>query len=379
MARYRSSSALLAAIYAALIIYASLYPFGGWRWPGVPISAFLTRPWWQWWTWFDVLANLVGYLPLGVLVFGAAVRSGRGPGFAMAASIASGLVLSFTMETLQNFLPARVPSNVDLGLNVAGAALGALIALGVHVLGAVNRWQVVRDRWFIGRSAGGLVLLILWPFGLLFPGPVPFGSGPVWPRLRDTLAESLQDSVLARWVETWMPAGDTALPMSAGAEFTAIALGLLAPCLVAFCISWPGWRRVILALGAAFIGLVVTTLSTALNFGPEHALAWRTPPVEAALVAGLLVAAALAWVPRRTAAGLGLMVLAALVAVLAQSPADAYFAESLQAWEQGRFIRFHGAAQWVGWLWPYVAMGYLLGRVAARGSDDMATVSKIEG
>ena len=26
---------------------------------------------------------------------------------------------------------------------------------------------------------------------------------------------------------------------------------------------------------------------------------------------------------------------------------------SLQAWEQGRFIRFHGLAQWVGWLWPY--------------------------
>jgi hypothetical protein len=64
------------------------------------------------------------------------------------------------------------------------------------------------------------------------------------------------------------------------------------------------------------------------------------------------------------------MVLAALVAVLAQAPADAYFAQSLQGWEQGRFIRFHGAAQWVGWLWPYAAMGYLLGRVAARGPDE---------
>ncbi len=372
MARYRSSAALLAAAYAALIVYASLYPFSGWRWPGLPIWAFLMRPWWRWWTIFDVVANLMGYLPLGALVFGAVVRSGRGSGLAMAASVASGLALSFILETLQNFLPARVPSNVDLGLNLGGAALGGLLALGVHVLGALDRWQTVRDRWFIGRSAGGLVLLVLWPLGLLFPGPVPFGSGAVWPRLRDTLAEWLEDSVLARWVEPWMEAGDSSIPMSGGAEFMAIALGLLGPCLVAFSISWPGWRRVVLALGAVFTGLLATTLSTALNFGPEHALAWRTAPVDAALTAGLVIAAALSWVPRRAAAGLGLMALAALVAVLAQSPADAYFTQSLQSWEQGRFIRFHGAAQWVGWLWPYAAMGYLLGRVAARDPEGTA-------
>ena len=41
-------------------------------------------------------------------------------------------------------------------------------------------------------------------------------------------------------------------------------------------------------------------------------------------------------------------------------------ADTLQAWEQGRFIRFHGAAQWIGWLWPYVAMLYLLARIGAR-------------
>ena len=61
-----------------------------------------------------------------------------------------------------------------------------------------------------------------------------------------------------------------------------------------------------------------------------------------------------------------LVALSALVALVAHAPADPYFAESLQAWEQGRFIRFHGAAQWVGWLWPYAALLYLLSRVAAR-------------
>jgi hypothetical protein len=52
--------------------------------------------------------------------------------------------------------------------------------------------------------------------------------------------------------------------------------------------------------------------------------------------------------------------------LVAQAPADPYFAESLNAWEQGRFIRFHGAAQWVGWIWPYAGLTYLLARLAVR-------------
>ena len=39
---------------------------------------------------------------------------------------------------------------------------------------------------------------------------------------------------------------------------------------------------------------------------------------------------------------------------------------TLQGWEQGRFVRFHGLAQWVGWLWPYAAMAWLLGRLGSR-------------
>ena len=74
----------------------------------------------------------------------------------------------------------------------------------------------------------------------------------------------------------------------------------------------------------------------------------------------------LSFVPRRVAAGFGLIALTALVMLVAQAPADPYFSQSLQGWEQGRFIRFHGAAQWVGWVWPYAALTYLLVRLAAR-------------
>ncbi|HEY9238847.1 MAG TPA: VanZ family protein, partial [Burkholderiaceae bacterium] len=76
MPRHRSSAAPMAWAYAALIAYASLYPFVPWRVPGVSILAFLTLPWPRYWTGFDLLANLLGYIPLGALVFGAIVRSG---------------------------------------------------------------------------------------------------------------------------------------------------------------------------------------------------------------------------------------------------------------------------------------------------------------
>jgi hypothetical protein len=57
-------------------------------------------------------------------------------------------------------------------------------------------------------------------------------------------------------------------------------------------------------------------------------------------------------------------VLSALVLLVAQAPLDPYFAISLYGWEQGRFIRFHGLAQWIGWLWPFVAMAWLVLRLA---------------
>jgi hypothetical protein len=113
------------------------------------------------------------------------------------------------------------------------------------------------------------------------------------------------------------------------------------------------------------VGFAATTLSTALNFGPQHALAWSTNPALLAFGCGMLVAAILAIVPPRICAGLGLVALTALVVLLAHAPTDPYFSQSLQSWEQGRFIRFHGAAQWVGWLWPYAALAYLLARVGA--------------
>ena len=117
------------------------------------------------------------------------------------------------------------------------------------------------------------------------------------------------------------------------------------------------------------LAFAVSTLSTALNFGPEHALAWWTPTTWQALALGVALAALAIGAGPRLSAGLGVAALTTLVVLVAQAPTDAYYAASLQGWEQGRFIRFHGMAQWVGWLWPYAAMAWLLSRLAQRNDE----------
>ena len=365
MPRHRSSAVPLAWLYVGLIVYASLYPFTGWRPPGNSPLAYLAAPWWHWWSAFDLVSNLLGYMPLGALVFGAGVRSGSAAPKAALLALVAGTALSLAMETTQNFLPHRIASNVDLGLNALGTGLGAAIGWLIHRHGGIDRWQAARDRWFIPRSAGGLALLLLWPVGLLFPTSMPFGLGQVLPRIRDALVALLQGTAGQPWIEGW---GETGPPPALGpaGELALVVFGLLAPCLVAFTIAMPGWRRVVLVVGAAALGCLTTTLSIALSFGPDHALAWITPQVLHALLTGTAAAALLSLVPRRVCAGFGLMALTALVMLVARAPADPYYAQSLLAWEQGRFIRFHGAAQWVGWAWPYAAIAYLLSRVASR-------------
>ncbi|MFN7724947.1 MAG: VanZ family protein [Rubrivivax sp.] len=366
--RHRSSASLLALAWATLVLYASLFPFTGWRWPpGQALDALLVLRWPPWLDVLDLWANGLGYLPLGLLLLVGLRRSGAHPGLALLGAVALPAGLSYVCEVAQNFLPGRHPSLKDLALNSLGAAVGALLGVALHRLHAIDRWQGLRQRWFVPQSAGALALLALWPVGLLFPAPVPLGLGQVGPRLREALADLLDGVPWAQAAQDLWQAPlvqGPRLPMAGEAAIT--LLGLLGPCLLAYTVVQPGLRRLVLALGALALGWTAMTLSTWLNFGPEHALAWLTPLTIPALLAATVLAGLLAPLGRRACVGLALVALASGASLVAQAPTDAYFAQSLQAWEQGRFVHFHGLAQWVGWLWPYAALGWLLLRLSAR-------------
>ena len=79
----------------------------------------------------------------------------------------------------------------------------------------------------------------------------------------------------------------------------------------------------------------------------------------------LLAALALLGLRRRLCTVVMLLTLAVSLTLLNRAPDSPYFAQSLEVWEQGRFIRFHGLSQWLGWLWPFAALVFGL-RVVAR-------------
>jgi VanZ family protein len=371
--RHRSTALPLALAFAALVVYASLYPFSGWRWPpALDGLQLLSLPWPPWRDRFDELANLFGYLPLGALLFGAVLRQGGRAVPALVVAVLLSAGLSFAVEVAQNFLPTRVPSLKDCAYNIVGATAGASLVALLRALGWGDRWQMLRARWFTRGGAGALALLMLWPVGLLFPTPVPLGLGQVGGQARALVDAAFAGTPWAADVAAWLgePIDARRLPaLSRAHESLAIALGLAAPCLVVFAATRPGWHRLSLLAIAGAMAVAVSTLSTALNFGPAHALAWWSPPTARALALGALLVLLAVRAGPRLAAGLGLAALAALVVLVAQAPTDPYYAASLQGWEQGQFIRFHGLAQWVGWLWPYVAMAWLMTRLGQRGSD----------
>ena len=363
----------LSLAYIALVVYASLYPFGGWRDQGIAAWAFLWSPWPKYWTAFDFAINVIGYMPLGFLLALSFLRRGN-PGRAPAGNLAcvavatgSAALLSLCMESLQSYLPSRVPSNVDFALNAAGALTGALIAAALEKAGAIDRWSRFRGRWFVDEARGALVLLALWPFALLFPASVPFGLGQVMERLEGALGEWLADTPFLEW----LPVRDVELqPLMPAAELLCVTLGALIPCLLGYSVIRSVGYRAVFGVGIILVGVATTALSAAMSWGPLHSWAWLSLAVQLGVAAALLLALVFLPVPRRACAALVLLALMLHLSVLNQAPASAYFAHTLQTWEQGRFIRFNGLAQWLGWLWPYAALAYVLVRVSRSDAQN---------
>ncbi|WP_374410851.1 VanZ family protein [Hydrogenophaga sp.] len=348
----RSSATPLALLFAAMVVYASLYPFEGWRLPGHAPWIFLIAPLSRYWTWFDVLSNLLGYAPLGFFLALGFQRSGRGA-WSWVLAVLLPLGLSLTLETIQNFLPRRIPSNLDLGLNLAGALLGASSAWLLERLGGLQRWSEFRRLWFEPGAHGSLVLLALWPFALLYPASVPFGLGQVRERIEETLWPLFADTPFQDWLPDSLSGEVTA---DVSAPVACIALGLLVPVFMGYADIRTPARRM------AFLGVLllaafgVSGLSSALTYGPEHAWAWIATPVMQGVGAACAVAVLALALPARISQVCMVCALVVSLGLLNRLPSSAYLDQSLEVWEQGRFIRFHGVSQWLGWLWPFAAL-----------------------
>jgi VanZ family protein len=349
-------AALLA--YLLLIVYASWFPFSGWRSSGLSPFAFLTLQMPRWWTGFDVMVNIVGYMPLGTLIVLALHPRVRGV-WAVAVAAIVGLLVSGTMEVVQNYLPSRVPSSLDLLTNAGGCLAGALLgAWFAPMLLDRSRLYLLRQRWFAAHASQGLVLVALWPLAQVYPQNYLFGNGQILPLLSEWLSD---------WLDTdidlvTMLRGD--VPMSVEqywlSETIITACGMTGAALTLLCLTRRGAPRLALMLALIGVGIVVKTLASSLFFAPDNAFVWVTPGAEGGFLIGLIMLAGLAFAPQVAQRRLAVVTLVLSLIVVNTIPANPYFVSTLQAWQQGKFLNFNGAAQFLDMAWSVIALWFLL-------------------
>ena len=349
-------AALLA--YLLLIVYASWFPFSGWRSSGLSPFAFLVLQMPRWWTGFDVMVNIVGYMPFGTLIVLALHPRVRGV-WAVAVAAVVGLLVSGTMEVVQNYLPSRVPSSLDLLTNAGGCLAGALLgAWFAPMLLDRSRLYLLRQRWFAAHASQGLVLVALWPLAQVYPQNYLFGNGQILPLLSEWLSD---------WLDTdidlvTMLRGD--VPMSVEqywlSETIITACGMTGAALTLLCLTRRGAPRLSLMLALIGVGIVVKTLASSLFFAPDNAFVWVTPGAEGGFLIGLIMLAGLAFAPQVAQRRLAVVTLVLSLIVVNTIPANPYFVSTLQAWQQGKFLNFNGAAQFLDMAWPVIALWFLL-------------------
>ncbi len=152
----------LTALVVLGVVYASLYPFHFDVEPGGVRNALraLLDTWTESTSLGDRVANVIFYLPLGLLVSAACENLPRGVRIGLAT--AAGCLLSVAMETAQFYEAERDPSMSDVYANTAGALLGSLAP--IFVIRGFRRWAAPRI-----QDKAALAVLACWLAARLVP------------------------------------------------------------------------------------------------------------------------------------------------------------------------------------------------------------------
>jgi len=349
-------AALLA--YLCLIVYASWFPFSGWHNQGLSPLIFLeTTSMPRYWTKFDAIINVIGYIPLGTLIAYALYPRIKGI-WALLIASAAGLLVSGTMEAVQTYLPSRVSSNLDFYTNAIGCAFGGLIGVfTVRRLLDQSQLQRLRQAWFAPHASQGLVLMALWPLSQIYPQNFLYGLGQLLPILSDWLSQLLDMEIdLASFVR---PDVDLTVEQYWLSETIITACGMVGAGLTLLCLLRKPSPRGLLVGSMIAASIVVKALASALLFSPENAFVWVTPGAEGGFLIGAIMLAGLAYAPHVAQRRLAVTTLLLGLVIINTTPANPYFVATLQTWVQGKFLNFNGAAQFLSLLWPFFAVWFL--------------------
>lgn len=333
---------ILFALCVVLTAYASLYPLSGWRDAGVSAFAYLAAGWPRFVYKFDILVNVLGYMPYGLLCVAALYPRVKGTA-AFAIALSSGTLLSILLEAGQTFLPSRFASNADVLTNMVGAAAGAATGLRMAPwLLEHGPFRRLRAAAFLPGTAVdlGLALLGLWLFTQLNPTTLLFGTG------------DLRELVLVP------PGPPRPAAYFAYIEAASSAANVIAVALIVSALAGPAR-----AARLAFLALVAAALAVkAFTFElmRADALAWLTPGARDGLVAGVLLGLASVSLPRVARLGLAALLVMAAGMLVNLAPPNPYFAATLRVWHQGHFFNFNGLTRLVCAAWPFLALAYVV-------------------
>lgn len=343
--------------YTLLVVYASCYPFSGWHDNGLLPWSYLTESLPHYWTAFDVAVNIVGYIPLGllsVLAFYPRMRSLP----AIAVASACGILLALMLESVQNFLPSRVPSNLDLITNAVGTLIGAMLGeLLRRPILEQSQFRALRRLWFSEQASRGLIVIALWPLAQIFPQPYLFGHGQVLGAFSGWLSDLIESPVdLGQWL--WTQAG-SGIEHYLPAEVIITACCMTGAVLTLLCQTRRTAPKAMLAVLLMVTAITVKTLAHAILFDPDDAFGWFTPGAASGLIMGLVMLGGLSFAPATAQRRAAIFSLGVSLFLINIAPANPYFLSTMQEWVQGKFLNFNGAAHFLSVTWPLFALWFL--------------------
>jgi len=333
--------ALLAYTFA--IVYASLNPFFGWRAP----ETLGLLSWPRYLSTFDVVLNVLAYIPLGGMLAGMQLRGPRRRdrslqlGRVLVRAVLAGFALSALMEGLQTLLPMRVSSPADLIANTAGTFIGAgalVSRRGRAMLARSLRW---RHHYFArgDAAAWGLLLLAAWLFAQLNPVIPFFEAGNIAGPVESLVAPAAYDALVL-------------LPQAVGITLNVCGFALFLSLLLHP--HRQTFMNVLLILG---LGLFAKISAASLMLKAPQMVGWLGPATIIGLSAGLLLFAYFSRIRYRWRAFCATLFIFAGGLMAKMASVYGAFDETLRlfSWPYGHLASFASLTRWVHESWPLLA------------------------
>jgi glycopeptide antibiotics resistance protein len=359
----------LGVAYAGLIVYITLHPLSAIRWTEATPWGFAFKPWtMQGVTAFDTAVNVLAYLPLGWLwarqlqalglrlaSLGAtgAPRWLQGlshgaPGVLLISSV--GLGLSFVLESIQSYSPARVASLLDVLCNTLGTCTGALLAQWFRLgRGATNAWL---HRTIAPHGGAFWAVVGLWAIAQLHPQGWTFMTAP-----------------LATLTDTWLPSqGSQSLGFPLNSTQlrnleTVSTVVALTGVLALLRLGLNHQLQLLSRAGLLLLGFVGVLVWQILSHGVQYGWGeWRFLVSEGVLnAAWVMVGVCAAWMllPAHWVT-VGAVMALALHTALAQMLPPHPYSTSAALWQQGRWVHVYGLTGVISALWPILALAALV-------------------